>query len=389
MKIAYFDCFSGISGDMIIGSLLDAGLDFKLFESEILKLNFKGYRLLSEKVMRNGISGTKFSVEVTENHPHRTFRDIADIITGSSLDENIRKKIISIFKRIAEAEGKIHGVSPEEVHFHEIGAVDSIIDIAGAVIGLQLLGIEKIYSSKINTGSGFVNSMHGKIPVPAPATVELLRGIPVFDSGIKFELTTPTGAGIISVLCSDFYMPDMIFSNTGYGAGSRELEVPNLLRIITGEIKADSIMEPVSVLETNIDDLNPQVYEYAMNRLLSAGALDVFIIPCIMKKSRPGSILKVICETGTEKKLAGIIARETTTSGIRISIENRFRYNRRFEKVETPFGMINIKIIYDGDEILTANPEFEDCVKSAGEYDVPVKKVIDSAKESFSKTLNV
>jgi hypothetical protein len=388
MKIAYFDCFSGISGDMIIGSMLDAGIDFEKLKAEILKLNLTGYKLSAEKVLRNGITGTKFSVDAAEDHPHRTFRDISGIITKSSLDENIKIKIHSIFKRIAEAEGKIHSVFPDEVHFHEIGAVDSIIDIAGAVIGLDLLGIEKVYSSKINTGSGFANSMHGKIPVPAPATVELLRGIPVFDSGIKFEITTPTGAGIIAELCSNFgNLPDMKISQTGYGAGSRELEAPNLLRIITGDIETESIMETVSVLETNIDDLNPQIYEYVMSKLFSAGALDVYIIPCIMKKSRPGSILKIICETGSEKKIADIIARETTTSGIRISRENRFRFNRRFEKVETPFGTINVKIIFDEDEILTVSPEFDDCSKAALKHNVPVKKVIDSAKEMAQKIL--
>ena len=385
MKIAYFDCFSGISGDMIIGSMLDAGLDFEIFKTEISKLNFTGYKLSAEKVLRNGISGTKFSVDAAEDHPHRTFRDISGIISKSSLDENIRIKINSIFKRIAEAEGKIHGVSPDEVHFHEIGAVDSIIDIAGAVIGLDLLGIEKVYCSKINTGSGFADSMHGKIPVPAPAAVELLRGIPVFDSGIKFEITTPTGAGIIAELCSNFgNLPDMNISSTGYGAGSKELESPNLLRIITGKIETESIMEKVSVLETNIDDLNPQIYEHAMSKLLSAGALDVFIIPCIMKKSRPGSILKVICETGTEKKFADIIVCETTTSGIRISHENRYRYNRRFEKVETPFGPINVKIIYIGDEILTATPEFDECSKAALKHDIPVKKIIETVIKKLS-----
>lgn len=278
MKTAYFNCFAGISGDMIVGALLDCGLSFHDLKQEIEKLPVSDYSLSCEKVVKNSIGGIKFNVTVLEKQPERHLHEIERIIRESALDSQVIDTSIKIFRKIGEAESKIHGVGIEELHFHEIGALDSIIDIVASVIALQKLGIKKIISSPINLGSGFVNSMHGKLPVPAPATVELLKGIPVYSSGALFELTTPTGAAIISTMADKFgEIPNMKISSSGYGAGMRDLEIPNLLRVIIGETDdSEADTDSVMVIETNIDDMNPEFYQHVYDKLLQAG-LSMFI----------------------------------------------------------------------------------------------------------------
>lgn len=385
MKIAYFDCFSGISGDMIIGSLLDSGLDFEFLKKELAKLDISGYRLTAERVTRSGIAGIKFNVDIETEQPARNLFDINTIIMQSSIDDGIKTACIEIFRNIAEAEAQVHDEKIDEIHFHEIGAIDAIIDVAGAAIGIAALGIEKIFCSPVNTGSGFVKTSHGILPVPAPATAELLRGIPVYSSGVEAELATPTGAAIAGYFADDFCpMPKMKITASGYGAGSKDLKSPNLLRLITGESIDSAKEEKLVMIESNIDDMNPEFYEFVMERLFESGALDVYITPVIMKRSRPGSVLNVLCETADADFLSRIIFSETTTSGVRQSEISRIKMERKIERVETPFGTVGIKIIYDGDRLLTASPEFKDCAMIAREKNISLKRVYDAAKAAVS-----
>jgi len=385
MKVLYFDCFAGISGDMIIGALLDAGLDFDFLNNELGKLKLNGYELTADKVLKNSISGTKFNVKVSEKeHHHRNLQDISSIIKNSGLDEDIKKHCADIFGSVAEAEARMHGTKIDKVHFHEVGAVDSIIDIAGSVIGLKALGVDRIYASEVHIGRGFTGSMHGTIPVPAPATVELLKGIPVYSRGIPFELTTPTGAAVIRHFCKNFGpVPDINIFSTGYGAGSRDLEIPNLLRVIIGEATGDNTgFDSAVMIETGIDDMNPEYYEYIFEKLFSSGALDVFLVPVIMKKSRPGIILNVLT---TEEKLSivsEIIFSETTTSGLRINRVQRNKLFREQKKVSTDYGDILVKVNRTAEKTITVSPEYEDCKKAAKNKNVPLKAVYDAAKKA-------
>ena len=287
MKIAYLDCFSGVSGDMIIGALLDAGLDFEKFESELSKLNLTGYKLHTEKTSRNSISGTKFIVKVTENNVERNLKDIIELIEKSDLSEFVKAKSTEIFRKLAFVEANIHSKIVDEIHFHEVGGLDSIVDIVGSVIGFNLLGIDDIYVSKVHLGTGFIECEHGIIPVPSPATVELLRDKPVFSTGIETELTTPTGAAILDIMSISFgIMPEMEVNNVGYGAGKKDLKIPNMLRIIIGNAeKSDYKTDDILLIETNIDDMNPEIFDYVAEILMDNGALDVYTTQVIMKKS--------------------------------------------------------------------------------------------------------
>jgi pyridinium-3,5-bisthiocarboxylic acid mononucleotide nickel chelatase len=383
MKTAYFDCFSGISGDMILGALIDAGLDADRLRAELAKLPLSGYEITAERVLKNGIYGTRFSVKVAPQRHHRSLTDIMKILDDSGLADGVRRRAAAIFTKIAEVEAAIHGVPVEEVHFHEIGAIDSIIDVTGACVALDLMGIGAVYASRINTGEGFVETAHGTLPVPAPATAALLTGVPVYSSGIRAELATPTGAAIIAHTAQGFGpMPEMTIERAGYGAGYKDLPVPNLLRVFIGKSGPSAAYESVIAIETNIDDMNPEFYQHASERLLESGALDVFTTQVIMKKSRPGVMLTVLCREESRDTLSRIIFEETTTAGLRYNRMERMVLDREGRRVMTPFGEIGVKVMTSAGRIITMSPEYEECRRIARANNVPLKQVYDEARKA-------
>ena len=390
MKIAYFDCFSGISGDMTVGSLLDAGLKIGTLEKELKKLGLTGYQLEVDKVVKKGISATQFKVRIKEEGVERRFKDILTIIEKSKLDEEIKKETKKIFFNIAQAESKIHRKDLDKIHFHEIGGLDSIIDITSAVIGIKTLGIEEIYSSALPVGKGFVKCAHGVIPVPAPATLELLKNIPTYSGGIESEMITPTGAGIIGTLAKSFReRPLMKIERTGYGAGEKEFTIPNLLRISIGEkilkdehSKDGYVSDEAVLIETNIDDMNPEFYDYIMERLFSQGALDAFLTPIQMKKNRPAHMLSIVVYEQNLKEILEVLFSESTTLGVRIREIKRLRLGQQNFIAETKYGKIRVKVgIFKG-EIKNVAPEYEDCKKMAKQHQVPLKEIYEEAKWS-------
>ena len=393
MKIAYFDCFSGISGDMTVGALLDAGLKIGTLEKELKKLGLTGYQLEVDKVVKKGISATQFKVRIKEEGVERRFKDFLTIIEKSKLDEEIKKETKKIFFNIAQAESKIHRKDLDKIHFHEIGGLDSIIDITSAVIGIKTLGIEEIYSSALPVGKGFVKCAHGVIPVPAPATLELLKNIPTYSGGIESEMITPTGAGIIGTLAKSFReRPLMKIERTGYGAGEKEFTIPNLLRISIGEkilkdehSKDGYVSDEAVLLETNIDDMNPEFYDYIMERLFSQGALDAFLIPIQMKKNRPAHMLSIVVYEQNLKEILEVLFSESTTLGVRIREIKRLRLAQQNFIAETKYGKIKVKVgIFKG-EIKNIAPEYEDCKKMAKQHQVPLKEVYEETKWSVQQ----
>ncbi len=390
MKTAYFDCFAGISGDMVTGGFIDAGLEFSFIDKTVSSLGIRGYELSHEKKLKNGISGTSFKVKVIEEQPHRRLADITDIIMSSALHEKIKNDALSIFKIIARAEAQIHVKSIDEIHFHEIGAVDSIIDICCAAAAVHELGIQRVISSPVNTGRGFVKSAHGTLPVPAPATAEILRGIPVYSTETVAELATPTGAAIVSYYAESFSpLPELKVDRIGYGAGTKDLEIPNLLRIYIGETSAQEgvLSDEVIELETGIDDMNPEFYSYLFNVLLDDGALDVVLIPVFMKKNRPGHLLKVITPPEKSESIINRIFTETSTSGMRIRSTARRILARRSLPVETPFGVITVKVHEMNGKVITVSPEYEECRLAAIENDVPLKIIYNTAMREAQKII--
>lgn len=387
MRTAYFDCFSGISGDMTLGALIDAGLSIKELKSHLSKLPIDNYNITAKKVKKNGIAATKVDVIVKVRQKERRLSDIKKIINNSKLDKSIKNNSNSIFERLARAEAKVHKTSVSNIHFHEVGAIDAIVDIVGAVIGLHLLGIENICASSINTGTGFIKSAHGILPVPGPATAELLKGLPVYSTDTKMEMTTPTGAAIISTLSKDFgLMPKMDIKSIGYGAGTfNSPDMPNLLRIFIGEMKNPAKEENTILLETNIDDMNPQIYEYVMDKLFASGALDVYLTPIIMKKGRPATMLSVLAKKDDAKKLSDIIFRETTSIGLRVQEIGRSKAERENKEIKTKYGKVRVKIAFDDKEILGINPEYEDCKRIAVKKGIPLKKVIEEIKKEAGR----
>jgi len=391
MKIAYFDCFAGISGDMVLGAVLDAGVDEARFRQELAKLPIE-FDLQVSKVVKQGIQATDVRVIVPKEHHHRRLNDIKGLIEAADLSDAVKARSIAVFHRLAEAEGTVHGINPEEVTFHEVGAVDAIVDIVGSAIGLELLGIEEVCASPLPMGHGFVEAAHGKIPLPAPATVEILRGVPVYDAGIEGELVTPTGAAIIRTLATEFgELPQMTLQATAFGAGKTEFPFPNVLRLMIGEpcsqsdvSDRDKLQTRVAIIETSIDDMNPEFYDTVFERLFKAGALDVYLTPIYMKKNRPANLLTAICPIEKKDDVSQVILTETTTFGVRISIASRRCLERRWETVTTRFGDIRIKIGLMGDKQITASPEYEDCRKAAEAHDVPVRTVYQEALRSFT-----
>ncbi|MBP6964299.1 MAG: nickel pincer cofactor biosynthesis protein LarC [Armatimonadetes bacterium] len=384
MRIAYFDCFAGVSGDMTLAALLDAGIEEQAFREEIAKLGDLGFDLRISKVMKRGIEATDVDVVIAENHHHRKLNAIRRIIEGSLLSDGVKAQAVEMFTRLAEAEGKVHGHSPEEVHFHEVGAVDAIVDIVGACIGIELLGVSKVYSSALPMGSGFVDAAHGRIPLPAPATVEILKGVPIYAAGIEGETVTPTGAAILRTLAVDFLaMPSMRIETIGYGAGKRESDPPNVLRILVGDSEEAEHPAPrVSIVETNIDDMNPELYEPTSERLFQAGALDVYLTPIQMKKGRPAVLLTAVCPIGRTDEVANAVLSETTSFGVRISAATRKCLDRRWETVTTPYGEIRVKVGRIGD-LETASPEYEDCRTAAASHGVPTRLVYDLSLAAY------
>ncbi|MEJ2637965.1 MAG: nickel pincer cofactor biosynthesis protein LarC [Desulfosarcinaceae bacterium] len=392
MKIAYFDCFAGASGDMILGALLDAGLTIERLREEIAKLHLSHYRLDVEKVVKKGLGGSQAQVIIDQahhDHHHRHLSHIKEIIAQSDLDDTVKEKSTAIFDRLAEAEARVHRSSVEAVHFHEVGAMDAIIDVVGGVIALTALGIDQLYCSPLHVGSGTIECAHGTLPVPAPATAELIKGRPIYSTGVEGELLTPTGAAILTTLSSGFGpMPAMTVQSIGYGAGTADPGIPNLLRVSIGEGRddiADYDIEQTVLIETTIDDMNPQVYDYLMALLLDDGALDVFLSPVQMKKNRPGTLLSVICLPDAVEKFAKILMRETTTIGLRWRFENRIKARRVIEKIDTRFGPVDIKLAKNNGRIINLTAEYEDCKRVALEKKIPLKKVMDEIKsEAFS-----
>ncbi|MBI5747975.1 MAG: nickel pincer cofactor biosynthesis protein LarC [Nitrospinae bacterium] len=399
MKILYFDCFSGISGDMVLGAMADAGVDIKSIKKELKKLAMEGYDLKVSKVKRKGIKGTKVDVVVDKKkHFHHTsYKDIKRMIERSRLSKKIKEDSLRIFKNIAEAEAKIHRTSVDNVHFHEVGAVDSIVDVVGAAICINILSPDIILSSPINTGMGMVKTEHGILPVPAPATAEMLKGFPSYSSNVEFELATPTGVGIITTMAkSSNTMPNMKTNVIGYGAGSKDFsESPNLLRIMIGETTPSTPLfkkggmggfehDSITVIESNIDDMNPQFYDHIMSRLFKEGALDVFMTPIIMKKNRPAVKITALSENDSVNRLADILLGETTSFGLRMYNTERVKLEKEIKTIKTEYGNVKVKIGKRKGAVISITPEYEDCKKIAEEKGIPIKyiyeKIISVAK---------
>jgi pyridinium-3,5-bisthiocarboxylic acid mononucleotide nickel chelatase len=378
MKIAYLDCFSGLSGDMLVGALLDAGLPFEDLKSALETLPLQGYRIEAQEAQKNHIHGTRFLVTVQmENQHHRRLPEIKEIIRSADLSSWVKEKSIEIFESIAREEGKIHNVPVEDIHFHEVGATDSILDIVGAAYGIERAGIGSIQASALPLGYGFADTAHGRIPLPAPAAIALLKGIPVYDSGLNRELVTPTGAALVRGFAKSFgKMPSMIVESIGYGAGSMDLlDRPNLLRIMIGEETRDELVDTVTVLEANLDDMNPEWLGFLMDRLFDAGALDVVFYPAQMKKNRPGILVQVIGRPDQQDILMRVLFQESTTLGVRYRSSQRKVLERCFAEIESPWGKMKVKKIHLPDGSIHLYPEYEVCRKIALDTGTPLKEV--------------
>lgn len=387
MKTLYFDCFAGASGNMVLGALIAAGVDADALKNELNKLNLPDFELAVEKVDRSAISSTHVRVDIPDEKKHRHLPEIERIINESALSDSVKERAVAIFRRLAAAEASVHGIELSKVHFHEVGAFDAIIDIVGSCIGFEMLGIEQFAASKIHVGSGFVDMAHGKFPVPPPAVAELLKAAPFYSTEIEGELITPTGAAIISTLCDSYGpIPKLTLESTGYGAGSRVYDkFPNVLRIMIGEavpLNRSNGTETLSVLETNVDDLSPQILGHFMDRALEEGALDCWFTPIQMKKNRPATLVSVLCKTADEPKFLDLFYRETSTIGVRIQRIERASLEREFTTVSTEYGDINVKTASTSGEIVNRQPEFEDLKAAAAASGVTVKQVIDAVAKN-------
>lgn len=384
MISAYFDCSSGISGDMCLAALVDAGVPLRHIEDRLKCLPLRGYRVEVCRVKRSSLAATKVNVVISSNsglarQGAKTWKDIEYIVGSSSLSDRLKHRGLNVFRRLFEAEGKAHGAAYNKTHLHELGAADCLVDIFGTLIGLDALNVGRVYSSAINLGSGCTMSEHGRLPVPAPATTELLKGAPVYLSDAPFELTTPTGAALIQELTDNFSdMPLMRLKKTGYGAGQKDIKgFSNVLRILIGkDLSETEDMPEIAVIETNIDDMNPQMYEYIMDMLFKKGAADVFITPVIMKKSRPAVLLTVLCTEDKKQGIIDVLFRETTTIGIRFRRMSRITLDREIKESNTEFGRIRFKTSTINGRNLKFSPEYEDCKRAAREYKIPLREVM-------------
>jgi pyridinium-3,5-bisthiocarboxylic acid mononucleotide nickel chelatase len=390
MKLAYFDCFSGISGDMLLGALIDAGVPLAHLQTQLQALALPGWELSSERVWKNGMAATYAKVKAQDTTTHRSLRTILDILEKSSLRNSVKAQASAIFKKLGEAEASVHDVPLEKIHFHEVGAIDAIVDIVGACIGFAALGIERFVCSPLNVGGGTAKMAHGVLPVPAPATAKLLLGKPTYSNGVQKELVTPTGAAIMATLCDSFGpQPPMAVLAIGYGAGTADLEgQPNVVRLMVGESAGQAVgmeEQAIQVLEANLDDMNPQIYGYFLEKALAAGALDVFATAVQMKKNRPGMLVTVLCKPQDGDALTKLFFTETTTLGVRSHTAARRALPRETVSVSTQFGDVRIKVARVNGSIQHAAPEFDDCRKLAEEKNVPLHRVISEAMRQWEK----
>ena len=385
MKIAYLDCYSGIAGDMLLGALIDAGVPADALRAEIAKLGLEGVEVQAEKCVRRGITGTDVKVVTGHDHAHRHLSSIVKMIEGSDVTDRAKERAVTIFRRLGEAEAAIHGVPIEKVHFHEVGAVDAIVDIVGACIGLDLLGVEKLYCSALNLGSGTVRAAHGVMPVPAPATAALVKGLPTYSDGPAVELTTPTGAAILSTLAEGFgAMPAMAISSVGYGAGDKDFpDRANMVRVVVGDISDATESTEIFVIEANVDDMSPEWAGYVRGQLLEQGALDVTLTPAFMKKDRPGYQIQVLAKPDDRDRLGDLLLAETTTLGIRYYPAQRRVLERSWKTVSTIYGDVRVKVASESGLIRNFAPEFEDCKRLAESQKVPLKVVWQQANFEY------
>lgn len=391
MTVAYFDAFSGVSGDMTVGALLALGLPLEHLRTQLDSLALPGCSVRAETCSVHGIQAVKFAVTVgarprgrATRHPHRTLRDVRELIEASTLDQRIRDAAVRIFHRLAEAEGRVHGMPPDAVTFHEVGAVDSIVDIVGSAIGFTYFGIDRAYVSALPAGSGMVQTRHGPLPVPAPATAELLRGYTLRAGDGEGELVTPTGAAIVATLAQAGPPPPMRVTAVGYGAGTRDVaDRPNVLRLMLGETETGFETDELVVIETNVDDTNPELFEFVFERLLAAGARDVFLSPVHMKKNRPGMLLRVLAAVPDRERLAAIVLSETTAIGVRTHRVDRLKLPRRTATVSTTYGRVRVKIARTPEGHENVAPEYEDCARVARARNVPLKLVYQAAVRAY------
>jgi uncharacterized protein (TIGR00299 family) protein len=397
MKTLYFDCFAGASGDMILGALIAAGVEPNAFKQQLSLLGVQGYSIDFETVDRSGISATYARVKTAHEHAHRHLSDILKIIYESQLSDPVKARAAKIFSRLAEAEARVHNTPVERIHFHEVGALDAIIDVVGSAIGFELLGIERFASSALHVGSGTVDMEHGRLPVPPPAVAELLRGVPFYSTDIVGELVTPTGAAIITTVCSEYGpLPQMTLEHTGYGAGRREYEkFPNALRLMIGEDQSSSAAEstaPVDerlwMIETNMDDISPQILGHVMERAFELGALDCYFTSVQMKKNRPGVLLSILCRTEDRSSLGDLLFSETTTFGIRSFEVERRALQREIVSVETQYGPIDVKVAKLNGHVVKAMPEYEQCREAARRANVALRLVEEAAQTALANKRN-
>jgi len=388
MKTIYFDCFAGASGDMILGAMVAAGVNPDVLAEQLKLLNVEGFNVHFKQVTRAGLGATYAVVETAHEHKHRHLADILKIIDNSALSANVKKRASQIFTRLAEAEARVHNEPIEKVHFHEVGALDAIVDVIGAAICFELLGIERFISSPIHVGNGFVQMEHGQFPVPPPAVAELLKGVPFYSTEIKGELLTPTGAAIITTVSERYgSMPNMESSTVAYGAGTREYDnFPNVLRVFIGETRSDEPhAERLLMLETNIDDQSPQVLGHVMDQAFELGALDCYFTPVQMKKNRPGILLSILCEQHLKNQLMQLLFKETTTLGVRTSEVERRALERTTVRVETPYGPIDVKVARLNGQVVNEMPQFEQCRRAAKEAGVPLKRVEEAVRVAWER----
>ena len=390
MKTLYFDCFAGASGDMILGAMVAAGVNQNVLREQLSRLNVDGFNLTFETVERSGLSATYARVETAHEHKHRHLSDIKQIIENSGVSESAKTLAVQIFTRLAEAEARVHNEPVDHVHFHEVGALDAIVDIVGAAICFDLLKIDRFVSSPLHVGSGTIQMAHGRFPVPPPAVAELLKGVPFYSTDIQGELLTPTGAAIITTVCKDFGpIPRMTTDVTGYGAGTRQYQdFPNVLRVLLGETEGDGeVDEKLWMIETNIDDMSPQLLGHVMDRAFELGALDCYFTPVQMKKNRPGVLLSVLCEREQKETLMTLLFTETTTLGVRSYEVERRALRRTTVRVETAYGAIDVKVAHLNGRVVNEMPEFEQVRAAATTAGVPLK-VVEDATRSALRVLN-
>lgn len=393
MRLAYFDCPSGAAGDMILGACVDAGASFEALQARLGTLPLTGWALRLSEVRRAAFRAAKVDVDIDAGahaHDHRTLAEILAILRGSALAPPLVERAARIFTRLADAEARVHGTTREAVHFHEVGAVDAIVDITGAVIALDLLGIDRVAVSALPLGGGVADGAHGRMPVPAPGTAELLRGFPLVDTGVRRELVTPTGAAILTTLAEvSGRMPSMALTAVGYGAGTWDPpDAPNVLRLFVGEAAEGAGEETIAEVETTIDDMSPQLYEPLLDRLLEAGAVDVFLTPVLMKRSRPGTVLTALCPPERREAVCRVLFRESTTIGVRWSERRRTVLARETVSVTTADGPLRVKVSRLDGRVVTVTPEFADVVRLARDRGVPVREVLERARAEASRALD-